>query len=105
MKITVKHKDTEIIVCENNFHERSLEILEISLNSAGAAQAQFGEFSKGIEFSVNQLRASLEKLWSTLINNEDVKLVIRNLDRLVDVLTYLAESFNHLTFFALAFSF
>lgn len=85
-------------------YDRSLEILEISLNSAGAAQAQFGEFSKGIEFTINQLRASLERFWSSLVSSQDIKFLVEGLTKIVKSLTYLAENFSVIALGAIAFN-
>jgi len=85
-------------------YDRSLEILETSLNSAGAAQAQFGQYTEGIEYSINQLRASVEELWPTLLSGDAVKFLVKGLTGLVKMLTYVSKNIDHIALVMIVFN-
>ncbi|WP_255305636.1 phage tail tape measure protein [Paenibacillus sp. Mc5Re-14] len=60
-------------------------------NSAGSAAKEFDTYMDGFEYKIGQLKNALEHFWTTVIDDDAVKLFIDALTAIIDAMTKLVE--------------
>lgn len=61
-------------------------------NSSGSAMQEFSAYMDGFEYKIGQLKNALEQFWTTVIDDDAVKMLIDMLTSLVDTLTKVVET-------------
>ncbi len=72
-------------------YERSLQILSISQDSAGAGSVQFAAHLKGLEAAVSKAKATFEDFWLTLLDEKTLTGAVNGFTELLKVLQSLSE--------------
>ncbi|MGG4105144.1 phage tail tape measure protein [Paenibacillus lautus] len=61
-------------------------------NSSGSAMQEFNAYMDGFEYKIGQLKNALERFWTTVIDDDTVKMLIDSLTSIIDALTKLVET-------------
>lgn len=73
-------RQSNIVAATLNNYERLEEILEISQNSAGSAMREQEEYAKSIQYNLDSLKASYQKLAQEIVQSETVVTIIKALN-------------------------
>lgn len=78
-------QQTRLIALFEDF-DRTLELIEVSQNSAGAAAIQHAEFMQGLEAATTNLKTSFQEFITSIANSNQMLFVIDGLRMAIDLL-------------------
>lgn len=73
-------------------YERTLELQEISMRSAGATMAQMATYMQGMDAAMNKVRIAWEKIISSLVNNDVIIGLVNAFARILDILGQISKT-------------